>query len=592
MRIALIGNPNCGKTTLFNLLTGTHQHVGNYCGSTVNEKEGQLIKHKHITCIDLPGIYSLSTYSNEESITTESLRNGHIDGIIQILDGSNLERNLFLTLQCVKLQIPMILALNMIDDLSNNQIKQITQTLQTTFNIDCISISAIKNRGIDVVIKSISKSIKQQHLPTIIPFSHQTKEKDIIERYAYIENLCKGLSVENKSSILSKKIDTIVLHPLLAYPCLLFVMSSIFYFTFGPYTSNLIQRFNSFLNPKQFIKFLLAIGINETLYALIVEGIFTGIHAVLSFMPVILLLFFYLSLLEDSGYMSRIAFIMDKPLKNIGLSGKSAVSLLMGFGCSVPAILSTRTLSKSQRLRTTLLIPFISCSAKIPIYTLFLYTFFPTYAFRLIILLYITSLLIGIIILILLQSFIPTQDHILIMEMPNYRFPRFTNTTLLLFEKIKEFIIKAFTIIFISSLIIWFTNNFDYQFNHVSSDSSILASIGKHFIFLFQPLGIDRWEVVVSLISGFSAKEAIISTLSVLIHSPYEVLSISLNRIFTPLSAYSFLLFTLFYTPCIASISACKQEHGIIFTLFLIQFQCIIAWIIAFIFYQTGLLII
>lgn len=665
MNFALIGNQNSGKTTLFNQLTGSNQHVGNFPGVTVDKKEGTIIGHNDCTLVDLPGIYSLSPYTNEEIVTRDYLLSGEVDCIINILDATNIERNLYLTLQLIELQIPMVLAINMMDEMKTNGGTIKINRFKEMIGVDCIPISAVKNEGISDLVNCVIQVAKQKKQPARLDFcsgavhrcihgistmiedhaqqihmparfaaskliegdkllEKQLKltdnEIDLIEhsvkemececdmdreaamadmRYTFIEKLCKDTVIrahESKEYLRSVKIDAVLTSKYFAIPSFILIMAAVFYLTFGPIGTFLSDGFAIIIDYiVTFIsQFLLDYGLNDVVYSLLVDGVFAGVSSVLSFMPVIVVLFFFLSILEDSGYMARVAFIMDKPLRKLGLSGKSFVPMLIGFGCSVPAIMSTRTLSSNRdRIMTILLTPFMSCTAKVPIYAVFSLAFFPNHAAEVMILLYTTGILVGIIIAYIMKSTLYTGAPIpFVMEMPNYRLPSPKSVLLLMWEKAKDFITRAFTIIFLGSIIIWFLQNFDLHLNQVAdSADSILALIGQSISFIFKPLGFGDWRAATALISGFTAKESVVSSLAVLMQTTSENLPVALGTMFTPISAYAFLLFTLLYSPCIAAIAAAKREMGIKYTLIMIIMQCSIAWIVAFIFYQSATLI-
>ena len=665
MNFALIGNQNSGKTTLFNQLTGSNQHVGNFPGVTVDKKEGTIIGHNDCTLVDLPGIYSLSPYTNEEIVTRDYLLSGEVDCIINILDATNIERNLYLTLQLIELQIPMVLAINMMDEMKTNGGTIKINRFKEMIGVDCIPISAVKNEGISDLVNCVIQVVKQKKQPARLDFcsgavhrcihgistmiedhaqqihmparfaaskliegdkllEKQLKltdnEIDLIEhsvkemececdmdreaamadmRYTFIEKLCKDTVIrahESKEYLRSVKIDAVLTSKYFAIPSFILIMAAVFYLTFGPIGTFLSDGFAIIIDYiVTFIsQFLLDYGLNDVVYSLLVDGVFTGVSSVLSFMPVIVVLFFFLSILEDSGYMARVAFIMDKPLRKLGLSGKSFVPMLIGFGCSVPAIMSTRTLSSNRdRIMTILLTPFMSCTAKVPIYAVFSLAFFPNHAAEVMILLYTTGILVGIIVAYIMKSTLYTGAPIpFVMEMPNYRLPSPKSVLLLMWEKAKDFITRAFTIIFLGSIIIWFLQNFDLHLNQVAdSADSILALIGQSISFIFKPLGFGDWRAATALISGFTAKESVVSSLAVLMQTTSENLPVALGTMFTPISAYAFLLFTLLYSPCIAAIAAAKREMGIKYTLIMIIMQCSIAWVVAFIFYQSATLI-
>ena len=665
MNFALIGNQNCGKTTLFNQLTGSNQHVGNFPGVTVDKKEGTILGHNECTLVDLPGIYSLSPYSKEEIVTRDYLLNEKVDCIINIIDSTNIERNLYLTLQLIELQIPIVLAMNMMDEMRTNGGSILVNEFQKLIGIPCVPISAIKNEGISDLLNTVIEVSTYKRKPARLDFckgamhrcihgiSHMIEdhaldmnvpprfaaskliegdeilekqlkltenEIDLIEhsvtememhvgldreaamadmRYSFIEHLCKDTvkrAEESKEYLRSVKIDTILTGKYYAIPSFILIMATVFYLTFGPFGAFFADGFSAIVDTvfALIAQVLSNYGLNEVIYSLVVDGIFVGIGSVLSFLPVIILLFFFLSLLEDSGYMARVAFIMDKPLRKLGLSGKSFVPMLIGFGCSVPAIMSTRTLSSNRdRMMTILLTPFMSCTAKVPIYAVFTLAFFPEHAAQVTILLYLTGILVGIIVAFIMNTTIYKGAPIpFVMEMPNYRMPSLKSVLLLMWEKGKDFLTKAFTVIFIGSMLIWFLQSFDLHFNLVSDSSeSILAIVGQSLSFIFKPLGFGDWRATTALISGFTAKEAVVSTLAVLLQTTDEALAVSLSTLFTPLSAYAYLLFTLLYSPCIAAIAAAKQEMGTKYATIMVILQCSIAWFVAFTFYQIGSII-
>lgn len=665
INFALIGNQNSGKTTLFNQLTGSNQKVGNFPGVTVDRKDGILIHHDNCNVVDLPGIYSLSPFSNEEIVTRDFLLNNPVDCIINIIDATNIERNLYLTLQLIELQIPMVIAINMMDEMKANGGTILINEFSKRIGVPCIPISAAKNEGIiDLIAKMMKVSVEKkaparldfcsgavhraihgighliedhaqllnlpprfvaskliegdEPLETLLKLSqneielieHSVKEMEndtgmdreaamADMRYGFIENLCNDTvvrCVESKEYLRSVKIDSLLTSRYFGIPAFIIIMGFVFYLSFGPIGSTLSDWFEMGLSTivSMISNALIAFNINSVIYSLIIDGILNGITSILSLLPVIVVLFFFLSILEDSGYMARIAFIMDKPLRKLGLSGKSFVPLLIGFGCSVPAIMATRTLtSERDRKMTILLTPFMSCTAKIPIYSLFTLAFFPNHAVEVMILLYATGILIGIFCAFLLKNTIYKGAPVpFVMELPNYRLPSLKSVGLLLWEKAKDFITRAFTIIFVASVVIWCLNSFDIRFNLVSdSSNSILASIGKQFAFIFAPLGFGDWRALTALITGFMAKETVVSTLAVLLKTSAVDLPIQLATLFTPISAYSFLLFTLLYTPCVAAIAASKREVGIKNTLVMIVGQCLIAWLVAFTFYQIALFI-
>lgn len=666
-KFALIGNPNSGKTTLFNRMTGSNQQVGNFPGVTVEKKEGPVKGHKNIELVDLPGIYSLSPYTAEEVVTRDYLIDDKPDVIIDIIDATNLERNLYLTLQLIELEIPMVIALNMMDEMRNNGIFVDFQKLQEELTVPVIPISASKNEGIHDLIHCALDTAEQKRKPQKIDFcegyvhsaihsiSHlisneaeeaglplrfaatktvegdelimkrlkiKEPEQDIIKhivddmeshlktdreaamadmRYTFIENRC-SIAVkktgESKEHLRSIKIDNILTHKYLAIPIFFCTMFIIFWLTFGilgAWLSDwLTLGIDTFTN---WVDGLLGqVDINPAFHSLIINGVFAGVGSVLSFLPIIAVLFFFLSILEDSGYISRVAFVMDKLLRHLGLSGRSIVPMLIGFGCSVPAIMATRTLpSKRDRYMTIILIPFMSCSAKLPIYALFTAAFFEHHKALVMISLYITGILVSILCAFLLKGTIFSGNPVpFVMVLPNYRMPIVKSVGLRMWENVKGFIRKAFTIIFFATIIIWILQSFDFGLNMVeSSNDSILAALGKLASPIFAPLGFEDWRAATALITGLTAKEAVVSTFAVLTGATdAAVLSAALNTIFTPLTAYVFLIFSLLYMPCVATLGAVRREMGSMkAALSVALFQIGVAWIIAFIIYRIGILI-
>lgn len=661
---ALIGNQNCGKTTLFNQLTGSNQHVGNFPGVTVEKKEGHIRGYKDALIVDLPGIYSLSPYTSEEVVTRDFLLKERPDGIVNIIDATNIERNLYLSLQLMDLNIPMVIALNMMDEVraSGNSIDY--KRMSEKLGVPIVPISASKNEGIEELteafmslesksyeekrfdfcdgavhkaIHSISHIIEDQaenakyplrfaatklvegDEPTkialkldedqihIIDHIVRKMENDLLTdreaaladmRYTYIEKVClkcvfkKG---ETKEQIRSEKIDRVLTHKYFGIPVFLGIMLAIFYLTFNLIGAPLQGLMEGIIETitNSTSQLLINTDVNPILQSLIIEGVFAGVGSVLSFLPIIVILFFFLSLLEDSGYMARVAFVMDKLLRKIGLSGRSFVPMLIGFGCSVPAIMSTRTLSSDRdRKMTILLTPFMSCSAKLPIYGMITAAFFPKSAGLVMAAIYLTGILVAILSGLLLKNTVFKGNSIpFVMELPAYRIPAAKSVILHMWEKAKDFIKKAFTIIFIASLAIWFLQSFDWGLNivHDSSDS-ILASIGSVIAPIFKPLGFNDWRASTALLTGITAKEAVVSTLSVLTGATGEAqLSMALNNIFTPLSSYSFLVFTVLYMPCIAAFAATKRELGSFKeAVMTVSYQTLTAYVVATIIYQVG----
>ena len=660
---ALAGNQNCGKTTLFNQLTGAKQHVGNFPGVTVDRKDGQIRNHPEATVVDLPGIYSLSPYTNEEIVTREYLLKDRPRGIINILDGTNIERNLYLTMQLIELDIPMVIALNMMDEVRENGGTIRVNELEAALGIPVVPISAAKNEGIDELVEHAIHVARYRERPGRLDFcdangddqgamhrcihaiihlieDHAVKyriprrfaatklvegdelilealrldqnEKETLEhiitqmeeesgkdrmaaladmRFQFIEELCEQTVVkpsESKEHVRSMNIDRVLTGKYTAIPTFVCIMALVFYLTFGligKYLSDwlelLINWFTDICNQG-----LIAYGINPVVRSLIIDGIFTGVGSVLSFLPTIVVLFFFLSILEDSGYMARVAFVMDRPLRKIGLSGRSFVPMLMGFGCSVPAIMATRTLpSDRDRKMTILLTPFMSCSAKLPIYSLFAAAFFPKHAALVMIGLYFGGIVMAILFAFILKgSAFKGEPVPFVMELPNYRFPSPKSVVRLIGEKAKDFITKAFTVIFLASVIIWFLQSFDLRLNVVTDSSqSLLALIGGLIAPLLKPLGLGDWRISTALITGFTAKESVVSTLNVLLGEK------TLSTLFTPFTAIIFLVFSLLYTPCIAAIAAVKRELGTKGAVLLVLMQCAIAWIVCFIVRLIGL---
>ncbi|NCC16846.1 MAG: ferrous iron transport protein B [Clostridia bacterium] len=662
MIFALAGNQNCGKTTLFNQLTGSNQHVGNFPGVTVDQKIGEIRGQKDCKVVDLPGIYSIRPYTNEEIVTRDFILNEKPDGIINIVDATNIERNLYLTLQLLEMRIPMVLALNMMDEVRNNGGTINVEKMSEELGIPVIPISASKNEGIEELLHCALKETRQKKLPQRLDFCPQgpvhrcihsvchqledhaenaglplrfsatkviEKDGDIIQRlrisqneleliehsiiemetelsmdrnsaladmrYAFIEKVCAATVIkchESKEHIRSVRIDNLLTHKYLAIPIFIGMMFMIFFLTFhvfgavlSDWLSVLIDGITAWVDHG-----LTVYGINPVVHSLVIDGIFAGVGSVLSFLPIIVVLFFFLSILEDTGYMARVAFVMDKLLRKIGLSGRSVVPLLIGFGCTVPAVMATRTLSSERdRKMTMMLTPFMSCSAKIPIYAVFTAAFFPKYAAWVMMGLYFTGILIGILVALLFGKTVFHGKPIpFVMELPNYRFPSFKSVLLLMWDKARDFLQKAFTVIFVATIIIWFLQSFDNHLNIVTdSADSLLAMIGQILAPLFVPLGFTDWRIPTALITGFTAKEAVISTMSVLLGTNAAQLHQALGDLFTARSAISFLVFTLLYTPCVAAIAAVKRELNSGFlALVVVVLQCSVAWIVAFGVYQ------
>ena len=666
MIFALAGNQNCGKTTLFNQLTGSNQHVGNFPGVTVDQKMGTIIGHRNVSVVDLPGIYSLSPYTSEEIVTSDFLLKQRPDGIINIIDATNIERNLYLTLQLIELQIPMVLALNMMDEILANSGSIDIQGLQEELGIPVIPITATKKQGISELTEQALSVVNENKKPERIDFcsgavhraihaiahiieDHAQKqnipnrfaatrlvegdeplltslgltenEKDMIEhavremetevdmdreaaladmRYQFIEEICGKCVVKAKESREYRRsvgLDSILTHKIWAIPSFLIIMFAVFGLTFGvigiPLSELLKGGIESIGGGVE--NALETYGLNPMIQSLIVDGIFAGVGAVLSFVPIIVTLFFFLSFLEDSGYMARVAYVMDKPLRKIGLSGRSFVPMLMGFGCTVPAVMATRTLASERDKKMTILItPFMSCSAKVPIYALFAAAFFAKYQAFVMMGLYLIGILLGILSGFIMKKTVFKGDPVpFVMELPNYRFPSAKTVLIHMWEKAKDFIQRAFTVIFLATVVIWFLQSFDIRLNPVvDSADSMLAVVGRFVSRIFVPIGFSDWRISTSLMTGFAAKEAVISTLAVLTGASAAELGDTLHTLFSPLAAFSFLVFTLLYTPCIAAVATVRRELGSLGgTIFVVIYQTGFAWLIAFIVYQAGRLI-
>ena len=668
LRFALAGNQNCGKTTLFNQLTGSNQHVGNFPGVTVDRKDGTIRGHAEATVTDLPGIYSLSPYSSEEIVTRDFLLNTHPNGIINIVDATNIERNLYLTMQLMELGIPMVLALNMMDEVRANGGTIMVNELEELLGVPVVPISAAKNEGIDELVEHALHVARHREVPGRIDFCDATDGKDgavhrcthaaahliedhaqhaglplrfsatklvegdqLIEaalqldenetellghtiaelenetgldreaaladmRFTFIERLCDktvvrpGESREHKRSV---AMDKVLTGKYTALPCFIGIMALVFWLTFGvigaALSDLLTLGIDAVTNAADHA--LTAYGINPVVHSLVIDGIFAGVGSVLSFLPVIVTLFFFLSILEDTGYMARVAFVMDQLLRRVGLSGRSFVPMLIGFGCSVPAIMATRTLSSDRdRKMTILLTPFMSCSAKLPIYALFTTAFFPR-QWRAVVMvgLYLTGIVCGILYALVLKLTRYKGEPVpFVMELPNYRFPSARSVGQLIWEKAKDFLQKAFTIIFVATVLIWFLQTFDTRLNVAAPDTSLLALIGSWVAPIFKPLGFGDWRVSTALITGFTAKESVVSTLTVLLGGDTAALS----TMFTPFTAVVFLVFTLLYTPCVAAVAAAKRELGSAKAAAgVVVMQCGIAWVVAFVVHCIGTLL-
>ena len=662
MIFALAGNQNCGKTTLFNQLTGMNQHVGNFPGVTVDQKSGPVRGQKDCTVVDLPGIYSIRPYSAEEIVTRRFLLDGHPDGIINIVDATNIQRNLYLTLQLMECRIPMVLALNMMDEVRANGGSIDVQEMEKQLGIPVVPISAAKNEGIDELIRRAVETVRTRTLPQVMDFCgpgpvhrcihsvmHQIEdhaqsaglpvrfaatklieedpeilsklrldqnEIELVEhsilqmeeedgmdrnaalaemRYDFIEGVCRDTVVrcrESREHQRSMRMDRILTGKYTAIPIFILIMLSIFYLTFNVFGAALSDLLAAGIGWLQGVtdSALTAYGINPVVQSLIIDGIFAGVGSVLSFLPVIVVLFFFLSILEDTGYMARVAFVMDKLLRKIGLSGRSIVPLLIGFGCSVPAIMATRTLSSDRdRKMTILLTPFMSCSAKIPIYAVFSAAFFEKYQALVMIGLYLGGMLVGVLAALVFGRTLFRGNPVpFVMELPNYRFPSAKSVGQLCWEKAKDFLQRAFTVIFFATCVIWFLQTFDARLNVVQdSAQSLLAGVGRLLSPVFRPCGFGSWQAVTALISGFIAKESVISTLGVLLGGESAI-----TTLFTPVSALSYLSFTLLYTPCIAAIAAVRRELDSGWKAAGVSLlQCAVAWLCACgVFQLAGLL--
>lgn len=665
MIFALAGNQNCGKTTLFNALTGSNQHVGNFPGVTVDQKVGTILGHKDCQVVDLPGIYSMRTYTQEEIVSHDFILNNRVDGIINIVDATNIERNLYLTLQLLELRVPTVVALNMMDEVSANGGSVDIAAMSKALGVPVVPISAIRGDGISELTDKIIAVAGSKMLPAVYDFCKEdsqihrcihavvhliddhakrlglsnrfcaskliegdndmadrlmldSNEKELLEhcivqmesetgrdrnaalaemRYAFIENVvehCVKKPHESLEHARSVKLDRILTGKYTAIPVFLGIMAMIFYLTFnvvGAFLQDLLATGVDALTAV-IDKGLVAYGINETVRSLVVDGILAGVGSVISFLPIIVVLFFFLSILEDSGYMARIAFFMDGFLRKIGLSGKSFVPMLIGFGCTVPAIMATRTVSSDRdRKMTILLTPYMSCSAKIPIYAVFAAAFFPEHSALAMITIYFGGIFVGIIAAAVLKSTVFRGKPVpFVMELPNYRLPGLKTTGRLLWDKAKDFIQRAFTVIFMATIVIWFLQTFDTRLNVVSdSADSLLAFLGHAVAPIFTPLGFGDWRMVTALVTGITAKEAVVSTLAVLFSTDVDALSTVIKGVFTALSATSFLTFTLLYTPCAAAIAAIRREWGSSGKTVLIVFmQCAVAWFTAFVIFNVG----
>ncbi len=665
LTFALAGNQNCGKTTLFNQLTGSSQHVGNFPGVTVDRKDGEIRGRKDTLVTDLPGIYSMSPYSSEEIVTRNFVLNEHPKGIINIVDATNIERNLYLTMQLMELNIPMVLALNMMDEVRENGGSIRINQMEEMLGIPVVPISAAKNEGIDELVSHALHVARYQECPQEMDYcdanddggavhrclhaimhliedhAEQTgipvrfaaaklaegdslileqlhldeNEKETLEhivkqmekergldraaaiahmRFDFIEKICDETVVrphDSREHIRSQKIDRLLTGKYTAIPCFVAIMALVFYLTFGvigAFLSDILDMGITAL-AELVDQFLTAGSASSTIRSLVMDGIFGGVGSVLSFLPVIVTLFFFLSLLEDSGYMARVAFVMDKLLRKIGLSGRSIVPMLVGFGCTVPGVMASRTLpSERDRKMTILLTPFMSCSAKLPIYGFFTAAFFPEQAALVMILLYFGGIVMGILMAFLLRRTLFRGEAVpFVMELPNYRMPGAKNVGHLLWDKAKDFLQRAFTVIFVATIVIWFLQTFDLHLGIVEdSRNSILAMLAGVIAPIFAPMGFGDWRVSTALISGFMAKESVVATISVLFGST-EALTAAL----TPVAAAALLTFCLLYTPCVAAVAAIKRELGGKWAAGVVLAQCAVAWIAAFVVYQAGMLV-
>ena len=665
LTFALAGNQNCGKTTLFNQLTGSNQHVGNFPGVTVDRKDGPIRGKAATSVTDLPGIYSMSPYSSEEIVTRNFLLNEHPRGIINIVDATNIERNLYLTMQLMELDIPMVLALNMMDEVRENGGSIRVNEMESALGIPVVPISAAKNEGIDELVSHALHVAKYQerpgrqdfcdvndhggavhrclhgimHLiedhaqaadiplrfaatkiaegdtPILDQLGLSDNEKQALEsivrqmeeergldraaaiadmRFTFIEKVCEGAVVkphESKEHLRSVQMDRILTGRYTAIPCFIGIMALVFFLTFnviGAALSAVLEWAIAALTGAVDAG-MTALQVNEVLHSLVIDGIFNGVGSVLSFLPIIVTLFFFLSMLEDSGYMARVAFVMDKLLRKIGLSGRSIVPMLIGFGCTVPGVMASRTLpSERDRKMTILLTPYMSCSAKLPIYGFFASTFFPGNAGLVMFALYFGGIAVGILMALLLRGVLFRGEAVpFVMELPNYRLPGAKNVGQLLWEKAKDFLQRAFTVIFVATIVIWFLQTFDTHLAIVSdSQQSILAVVAGWIAPIFAPLGFGDWRISTSLISGFMAKESVVSTLSVLFGSTEQLLAT-----ITPLAAASLLAFCLLYTPCVAAVASIKRELGTKWAAAVVVGQCVIAWLAAALVRVVGLLL-
>ena len=656
LTFALAGNQNCGKTTLFNQLTGSNQHVGNFPGVTVDRKDGVIRRHPNTRITDLPGIYSLAPYTAEEIVSRDFILRQKPHGIINIIDATNIERNLYLTMQLMELECPMVLALNMMDEVYGNGGSIRANELEEALGLPVVAISAAKNEGIEELVEHAIHVARYQEKPARQDFCDKDdyggavhrclhaimhmiedharhadlpvrfaasrlidgdtavenaleldeNEKEMVEhiilqmesergldrnaamaemRFSFIQKLCEKTVIkphESKESRRSRHIDRILTGKWTALPIFLAVISLVIWLSIdvlGAPLQDLLEEGIQWLAGKTDAG-MTRWGVAPAVRSLVVDGIFGGVGTVVSFVPIIIILFFFLSMLEDSGYMARVAFVSDKLLRTLGLTGRSIVPLLIGFGCSVPAVMATRTLpSAHDRRLTVLLTPFMSCSAKIPIYAFFTAAFFPGHGGIVLVILYLSAILVGILVSLLSKKIHPDREPApFVMELPNYRMPGFKNVTHLLWDKTKDFLQRAFTVIFVASIIIWFLQSFDFRLNMVDGEGSMLAQIAGVLAPIFQPAGLGDWRIVTALVTGFLAKESVVSTMQVL----------DVTQALTTLTAVSMLAFCLLYTPCVAAIAAVKRELGGKLAVWMVIFQCLIAWLAAVLVYQIG----
>ena len=661
---ALMGNQNCGKTTLFNQLTGANQHVGNFPGVTVDRKDGVIKGHPNTRITDLPGIYSMSPYSSEEIVSRNFVLNEKPKAIINIVDATNIERNLYLTLQLLEMDIPMVVALNMMDELTGNGGTIDINRMESMLGVPVVPISAVKNEGVAELVSHALHIAKNQEKPAHHDFCSkddhggaihraihaveslvedhaersgiplgfaatkaiegdalvleqlhlEENEQELLEhivlqmeaeggmdrnaaiadmRFDFIERVCERTVVkprESRERVRSEKIDRILTGKWTAIPCFIGIMAAVFLLTFnviGPILQDLLAGGIGFL-AEAVDGWMTSVGINEVIHGLIVEGIFEGVGSVLSFIPIVVLLFFFLSLMEDSGYIARVAFFMDKLLRKIGLSGRSIVPMLIGFGCTVPAVMSTRTLpSRRDRRLTILLTPFMSCSAKIPIYAFFVNAFFPRQGGLIMVGLYVLGIVVAVLVALLFKNTLFKGEPVpFVMELPNYRLPGVRNVSMLLWEKAKDFLTRAFSVIMIATIIIWFLQSFDPQFNFLGgtvTSQSIMAQIANVIVPIFTPVGLGDWRIVTSLISGFMAKESVVSVMGMLFNG-------SVAAAISKATAAALLVFSLLYTPCVAAIAAIRRELGTLWAVGVVIWQCVIAWLAAFVVYHICVL--